>query len=93
MNPDNESSQPIPEPQPAPTRPVMDVQPPPKAVPPATNETSGQTIAQPEPVTTPKAPKIAQPPRSPGVSLAIFATLIIVLGMAALITYAYLKSR
>ena len=40
----------------------------------------------------PKAPKPAKKPRN-GVGMAIFATIIIVLGLAAMATYAYLKTQ
>lgn len=37
--------------------------------------------------------KPPKPPRQPGVGLAIFATVVIVLGLAALATYAYLQTN
>jgi uncharacterized protein HemX len=41
----------------------------------------------------PAAPKPPKPPRQPGVGLAIVATMVIVLGLAALATYAYLQTN
>jgi hypothetical protein len=41
----------------------------------------------------PKKPKPAKQPGAPGVGLAITATVIIVLGIAALVVYAYLQSQ
>ncbi|MGH7142201.1 MAG: hypothetical protein ACREF5_01860 [Candidatus Saccharimonadales bacterium] len=42
-----------------------------------------------------KKPSVAKPPKQPGsgVGLAISATVIIVLGLAALMVYAYLKTK
>ena len=41
----------------------------------------------------PKPPKPPKQPRQPGVGLAIFATIIIILGLGLLATYAYLRSN
>lgn len=40
-----------------------------------------------------KPPKPPKPPRQPGVGLAITATVLIVLGLGLLATYAYLRSN
>lgn len=40
-----------------------------------------------------KAPKSPKPPRQSGVGLAIFATIVIILGLGALATYAYLRGN
>jgi hypothetical protein len=78
-----------------PAAPVMDVVTPAavKAVP-----ADAEPKDKPAPVETPKA-KVQQKPAKPakkrgnGVGMAIFATIVIVLGLAAMATYAYLKTK
>jgi hypothetical protein len=43
----------------------------------------------------PKPPKVVKPkaPRQPGSGMAVFASVVIVLGLAALAVYAYLKTN
>lgn len=41
----------------------------------------------------PQVNKPPKPPRQPGVGVAIFATIVIILGLAALATYAYLRTN
>lgn len=68
-----------------PSGPVMDVVPPPLA------EPKAKAPAKPEPA----APVKPAPPKQPGssVTVAIIATVIIVLGLALLAVYAYLKTQ
>lgn len=93
--------------QPADKTPVMDVRPPAAPVhaetpapvkpteTPAPNEAEPEKTTADEPVEEKakpaKAVKPPKPSREPGVTLAIVATIIIVLGLAALATYAYLR--
>lgn len=83
-----------------PPAPVMDVRPPieeqvpeeqPKPIPPD-HELPAHASEPPQPPRQQKAPPVPKQPRS-GVTAAIVATVIIVLGLAALATYAYLKTR
>lgn len=86
----------------APT-PVMDVVAPPpepmteaKAEPTASTHTPGPKPSSPflpahQSAPTPKPPKHHAPPKTGGVGGAIFATVVIVLGLAALAVYAYIK--
>ncbi|HEX7633346.1 MAG TPA: hypothetical protein VF401_03400 [Candidatus Saccharimonadales bacterium] len=74
--------------------PVMDVVAPPPASPPA-EPSASPAVAPVEPKKQAKpAPAPTKPPRQPsnGVGMAIFATVVIVLGLAALATYAYLQT-
>ncbi len=55
-----------------------------------------QQLDEPKKGKEPKAPKPPKPPKqphAPGVGLAIFATVVIILGLAALATYAYLQTN
>jgi uncharacterized protein HemX len=77
--------------QPTPKPPVMDVVPPPVATElPRTGDPKPQPPAQPK-----AAPEPPKPPKQPGngVTAAIVATVIIVLGLALLAVYAYLKQK
>lgn len=84
--------------QPTGPPPVMDVRPPETSAP-ATAEQPVKPVEQKQPekpidekpADLPK-PVIPKKPRQPGVGLAIVATIVIVLGLAALATYAYLKT-
>ena len=81
--------------QPSGPPPVMDVRPPEatdKPEPPKPREDKQPEAA--EPPQKQEQPKAVVPkkPRQPGVGMAIVATVVIVLGLAALITYAYLKT-
>ena len=87
---------------PKPPAPVMDVKPPtpenengvhaapPEETPPATEAPKNE-----KPAKKAKPAKVKKPkgPRQPGVGLAIFASTVIVLGLATLAVYAYLKSN
>jgi hypothetical protein len=57
---------------------------------PEPGEAPAEPAATPAESDPPKAPK---PPREKGVGLAIVGTVIIVLGLAALATYAYLQTK
>jgi hypothetical protein len=83
--------------------PVMDVRPPqaeaapvrePKAEE-APKPADDKETKKPEKVKKEKPPKVVTPkkPRQPGVGTAIFASVVIVLGLAALAVYAYLKTQ
>lgn len=67
------------------------------AVPP--EETSEKTedpankLEEPKKAEKPMVTKPPKPPRQPGIGLAIFATMVIVLGLSALATYAYLRTN
>jgi hypothetical protein len=90
-------------PNPAAPGPVMDVVPPrPKAEPAAGASPEPMAVAPPEeanskvqPARQKAAPKPPKPPKQPGsgVTVAIVATVIIVLGLALLAVYAYLKQK
>ncbi|HSW37806.1 MAG TPA: hypothetical protein VLG37_05595 [Candidatus Saccharimonadales bacterium] len=93
MNPDSENS-----PQPVAGPPVMDVQPPPKPQPapslPPTEEFGLDD--QPEPAKEAEKPKAAPKipmQASPHVGVAIVATVVIVVALAAMMVYAYLKTK
>ena len=76
-------------PPPRPARPIaMDVVPPRKLAP----APSGPVAVEPAP---PNEDKAAPAPKEPGngVGMAIFATVIIVLSLATLATYAYIKTQ
>ncbi len=85
------------------TAPVMDVSAPPAqpkpAAPPlaqAPQETDTKTKSDPKSEDKKKATvqsKAEEPKASNGVGMAIFATVVIVLGLAALATYAYLQQK
>ena len=91
-----------PDPKPA-QPPVMDVTPPRPAEPPKVppKEERDNDPPQPTPHSAesahhkPEKPAVAKPPKQPGssVGLAIFATIVIVLGLGALFTYAYLRTN
>ncbi|MEO6513687.1 MAG: hypothetical protein ABIR37_03295 [Candidatus Saccharimonadales bacterium] len=89
---------------PKPAAPVMDVRPPqaPTAAPanevqvdPSEKLAEEKDNKNPKKVKKEKPPKIVTPkkPRQPGVGAAIFATVVIVFGLAALAVYAYLKTQ
>lgn len=89
---------PAPDPAPtieAPQPPVMDVQPPAPAPAPDVPADKQRSKESPEPAKP--APKAVKPkaPKQPGsgVGFAIAATVVIVLGLAALATYAYLQTK
>ena len=86
------------------TTPVMDVRPPEAApAPESPKPAPEQTKPAPAPAGLKKDAKLAEPkpakvitpkkPRQPGVGMAIFASVVIVLGLAALAVYAYLKTN
>ena len=91
-----------PQKQPAPTQPapVMDIVPPPKSADevksaPAETPESEAASKNSKKDTKQAVPKVPKPPRQPrtGVGLAVFATVVIVLGLAALMVYAYLRTQ
>lgn len=95
-----EPSAPVAEPPAAPSPPVMDVTPPaPMATPPPEDEPdltqNNEPVAPPPNKPKPPKAKASPKPHNPNssVTAAIVATVIIVLGLAALATYAYLKTR
>ena len=90
-----ESAPPPPHPEDKPPHPVMDVVPP---KPLEVQKTPRDDTTEPSESTThQKSQKstITKPPKQPGsgVGLAIFATIVIVLGLAALLVYAYLRTN
>lgn len=88
----NQSSSPQPSTEQPAATPVMDVTPPRQEAqlhqPPAEEESPEQPT---KPHDAPKQNKPPKPPKN-GVGMAIFATVVIVLGLAALATYAYIKT-
>lgn len=87
-------------------KPVMDVVPPPKSSAPSPESADGVKTPPPSPSDPAQAAeaaskkdqpkqKVAKPPKAPrsGAGLAIAATVIIVLGLAALFVYAYLRTN
>ena len=59
----------------------------------AAGDDPAKTLDEPKKSKPAKPPRAPKPPRQPGVGLAIFATTIIILGLAALATYAYLRTN
>jgi hypothetical protein len=57
------------------------------------SDNPAEKLEEPKKAEIHKPPKPSKPPRQPGVGLAIFATMVIVLGLAALATYAYLRTN
>lgn len=86
-------------PSPAPLTPIMDVKAPPAVVPepgvpptaPAPAASTSPAKQPDEPATPAQAP--TKKPAAKGVTTAIIATVIIVLGLAALAVYAYTKTK
>jgi hypothetical protein len=76
-----------------PVAPVMDIVPPPASAEPSieasANTTAAPTVAKSQPVATIKPIKKARPPAQS----AILATVIIVLALAAMATFAYIKTN
>ena len=66
---------------------------PPPEEPAEKSDNPAETLEEPKKSKTPKPPKPPKQPRQPGVGLAIFATMIIILGLGALATYAYLRTN
>jgi outer membrane biosynthesis protein TonB len=90
MEENPEAPTPAEAPKPAP---VMDVVPPPAAAPQPDNVEPQVDKPEPKAAAKPPAPKPVTPKRpSTGMTPAIIATVIIVLGLAALAVYAYLKT-
>ena len=104
MEPDSPAETPAPA-SPAPAKPVMDVMPPPRPIegvhtppPPPAPEPHDQEESVELKKDEPKADKPAAKPKAPkqphsGLGLIVFATVIIVLGLGAMVTYAYLRTQ
>ncbi len=77
---------------PSPATPVMDVVPP---KPPETLKKPPQETEESVELKKPTTPPVTKSPkhRGSGVGLAIFATIVIVLGLAVLVVYAYLRTN